>query len=70
MSRAAYQIPTPEQIRNARELAKLTQAQAAERVFAGSYRTWQDWESGRRPMPANVWELWRLQSMQKAPAVD
>lgn len=54
--------PTPEQIRAAREAAGLTQAQAADLVHAGSYRTWQDWEKGRRPMPMMAWELFCIKA--------
>jgi len=44
-------------IRDARERSGLTQTDAAKYVHAGSYRTWQDWESGRRVMPLAAWEL-------------
>lgn len=49
--------PTVQAIRMARARAGLTQAAAARRVHAASYRTWQDWESGRRVMPLAAWEL-------------
>lgn len=49
--------PTPNQIRAARAESGLTQTEAAELVHAASYRTWQEWESGRRKMPAAKWEL-------------
>jgi DNA-binding transcriptional regulator YiaG len=62
--------PTPKQIRAAREAAGLTQAQAAELVHAGSYRTWQNWErdagdAEARAMPLAVWELFKLKSEVK-----
>lgn len=52
--------PTPAEIRAARLAAGLTQAEAAKLVHAASYRTWQEWESGRRKMPAAKWELWKM----------
>lgn len=58
-----YPSPTPEQIREARKMAGMTQSQAADRVLAGSYRTWQKWESGERAMPASVWALWQLKAV-------
>lgn len=49
--------PTVKAIREARERSGLTQAVAAQYVHAASYRTWQDWETGRRLMPLAAWEL-------------
>lgn len=66
MKNGKFESPTPAQILAARREAGLTQAQAAERVLATSYRTWQDWERGQRSMPASVWELWRLQDILAA----
>ena len=54
--------PNKSQILAARQAAGMTQAEAANFVHAGSYRTWQDWENGRRKMPTSVWELWRLKT--------
>lgn len=54
--------PTPKRIQAARLKAGLTQAQAADLVGAGSYRTWQDWERGINPMPAAEWELFNLKT--------
>lgn len=53
--------PTPAEILAIRQAAGLTQEQAAARVYASSYRTWQDWERGVRTMPVAIWELWKLQ---------
>jgi DNA-binding transcriptional regulator YiaG len=51
--------PKKEDVRLARESASLTQSAAA--VLVGSaLRTWQDWESGARNMPAAKWELFQL----------
>lgn len=54
----------PDQIKQARKAAGLTQAQAAALVHAGSYRTWQDWEAGRNPMPLMAWELFTLKTQR------
>jgi len=56
--------PTPETIRAMRQRAGHTQAQAAALVHAGSYRTWQDWESGRRRMPDAALELYLIKTGQ------
>ncbi len=55
--------PTPAEILAIRQAAGLTQEQAAARVFAPSYRTWQNWERGVRTMPVAIWELWKLQEV-------
>jgi DNA-binding transcriptional regulator YiaG len=54
--------PTPEQVKAARTEAGHTQAQAAALVHAGSYRSWQDWERGQRPMPLAAWELYLIKT--------
>jgi DNA-binding transcriptional regulator YiaG len=56
--------PTPEQIKQARENAGLTQTQAATLIYKG-LRTWQGWEAsegekGHRKMDAAFWELFML----------
>ncbi len=53
--------PTPEQVRDLRTDAGLTQTEAAELVHVG-HRTWQSWEAATgepssRTMPAAAWEL-------------
>lgn len=53
-------IVTPEALRTARLRAGHTQAEAAALVRAGSYRTWQDWESGRRPIDPVRYEWYLL----------
>lgn len=53
---------SPHEIRAARQAAGLTQAEAAALVHAASYRTWQDWETGRRPMPLMAWELFCIKA--------
>ena len=55
------QSPTPAEILAIRQAAGLTQEQAAFRVYATSYRTWQDWERGVRQMPVAIWKLWQAQ---------
>lgn len=56
--------PLPEAIRAARQSVDLTQAQAAAVVHSPSYRTWQDWELGKTPMPIGLWELFLLKTGQ------
>lgn len=53
--------PKPEQIREAREAAGLTQTGAAALVHS-TLRTWQDWEAGKARMHAGLWELFRIKS--------
>jgi len=47
--------PTPDEIKEAREAAGLTQSQAAEKIFSKSYRSWQDYERGERRMHPAIW---------------
>lgn len=54
--------PTPKQIKQARNDAGITQAESAALVRAGSYRTWQDWESGRSKMHPGLWELFLIKT--------
>ena len=61
--------PSPLQIRAARKVAGITQAQAAEVVHSHSYRTWQDWERGETAMPVGLWELFLLKTGQMKLAV-
>lgn len=56
--------PTPEEIRQAREAAGLTQTQAAKLVHSPC-RTWQNWETRKgstenRAMPLASWELFTI----------
>jgi hypothetical protein len=53
-------IPTADQIKAAR--GELGQREAAELVYAPSYRTWQNWELGKNTMAAAVWELFLLKT--------
>ena len=58
--------PTPEQVREAREAAGLTQASAAVLVHT-STRSWQQWEApagdrNHRRMHPAFWELFRIKS--------
>jgi hypothetical protein len=55
-------IPTAEQIKAAR--GELGQREAAELVYAPSYRTWQNWELGKNTMAPAVWELFLLKTDQ------
>lgn len=51
--------PTPDEIKERRSAAKLTQAAAADLIYTPR-RTWQDWEAGIAPMHPGLWELWQL----------
>ncbi len=53
------QEPEPHQVRAARLRAGHTQTQAGQLV-GGSLRTWQDWEGGKRAMPAATLALYLL----------
>lgn len=55
--------PTPAEIRAVRELAGLTQTQAAELIYS-KLRTWQGWESGEAAMHAGLWELFCIKTGQ------
>jgi hypothetical protein len=55
--------PTPYQVKSSRAAAGLTQ-QAAAAVVGSMWRTWQDWELGKRNMPAAKWELWQIKTNQ------
>ena len=57
--------PTQAQIRIAREISNLTQAEAAAVVHAKHYSAWQRWEttgSQHRQMPSAAWELFLLKT--------
>ncbi len=54
-------IPAPEAVKQAREAAGQTQAQAAEIVHA-DLRSWQRWEAGDRQMHPAFWELYQLKT--------
>lgn len=53
--------PHPEEIKAARKASGLTQAQAGALVHC-HWRSWQDWESGRRSMHPAIWELFLLKT--------
>lgn len=59
-------VPTPEQVRTAREAAGLTQEQATELLYITT-RAWQNYEAqegtqNHRPMPADRFELFLLKT--------
>lgn len=43
-------------IKQARQIAGLTQKQAAELINMSSYRTWQNWELGSRKMSKELFD--------------
>lgn len=51
--------PDPDLIRSTRSGVLQTQSQAAA-VVCATERTWQDWEAGRRRMPAVAWQVYIL----------
>jgi DNA-binding XRE family transcriptional regulator len=53
------EVPTPDQIKTARNDYGLTQAEAAW-VMGVDQQTWQSWESGRAPMRPGFWDYWRV----------
>lgn len=53
--------PTPEEVLSIRIAAGLTQEEAGA-VVKSARRTWQDWERGRRKMPAGLFDLFKLKS--------
>lgn len=62
--------PTPQQIKQARHRAGLTQAQAADLIYKG-LRTWQGWEAdesekGHRAMDPAFFELFCLKAQINA----
>lgn len=59
--------PRPEEVRQARLAAELTQTQAAELVYS-SLRAWQQWEAGDRRMHPAIWQWWKHQAAQIRPA--
>lgn len=52
--------PSPEQVREHRASLGLTQTAYGARLCGVALRTVQDWEAGRRRMPAPLWCLVRL----------
>ena len=51
--------PRPREVAQLREEMGLTQTEAGKLLYA-TLRTWQDWEGGRRTMPALAWEFLNL----------
>jgi DNA-binding XRE family transcriptional regulator len=55
--------PTPEQVKQSRTDAGLTQTEAAELIYKGC-RAWQQYEKGDRAMDAAYWELFLIKTKQ------
>ena len=56
VKRSILQLPinmTPESLRNKREKLGLTMTQASS-ICRVPYKTWQNWENGRRPVPEHA----------------
>lgn len=60
-----FSTPTPQQVKDARKAAGMSQELAARTIYA-SARAWQDWEGGQRRMPGGMLELFRLKTGQLA----
>ena len=56
-------VPTPDQIRAARDAAALSQAAAAELIYAEP-SAWQAWEEGAEGMHADLFELFLIKTGQ------
>ena len=54
-------IPAPDDIKSYRREHSQTQRDAAELIYI-SQRTWQQYESGVRSMPAAFWELYKIKT--------
>jgi DNA-binding transcriptional regulator YiaG len=50
--------PTPDEIREARERANLSQTAAAALCYS-TLRSWQNWEAGATRMHPAIWLYWR-----------
>lgn len=59
--------PTPDQIKQARKSADLSQTAAAELIHS-TLRTWQDWEAGIAKMHPGLWELFLIKVDRLQPA--
>jgi putative transcriptional regulator len=57
--------PAPSEIKAARKAADLTQTEAAELVHS-TLRSWQDWEYGKYPIHAGLWELFLIKTKGSA----
>lgn len=57
--------PSPAQIREARQKAGLTPAEAGSLVHTYA-RLWRYWESGKHRMPPGLWELFQIKVAQLA----
>jgi len=51
--------PTPQEVKQRRELYGLTQTQASALVYR-TLRNWQQWELGERKIDLAAWELFNL----------
>lgn len=56
--------PSPEQIKEARATAGLSQTAAAALIHS-TLRTWQDWEAKKAKMHPGLWELFLLKTAVK-----
>lgn len=62
MDTTDHTTPTPDQVREARSAAGLTQSEAAALIHMGA-RAWRKYESGEAVMHAAFWELFRIKAI-------
>lgn len=60
---ASERNPKPEEIREAREAARMTPKQAGELIYCTATR-WQEWEAGTKRMHPAFWELWNAKLLR------
>lgn len=58
------QRPAPAAIAAARRAAGLTQAEAADVIYA-TESAWKSWENNDRPMHAGLWELFKIKTRDR-----
>jgi transcriptional regulator with XRE-family HTH domain len=66
MSEKPLKVPTPAEIRAARDAAGLTQAAAAELVHLKAQQRWAEYESGVNNIGLSTWELFLIKTGQQS----
>lgn len=61
----SLKLPTPAEIRAARDAAGLTQAAAAELVHLKAQQRWAEYESGENNIGLSTWELFLIKTGQR-----
>lgn len=60
--------PTPQQIKDARKAAKMTQ-EAAGKLICVTGRAFRQYEAGDRSMASGLWELFNIKVKSSAPSI-